>query len=145
MILNFNKVQDNSYSHEEVIKVVTKHFGMDAKRLEEKPNRRGEVATVRKYACYLLIKYCRKKTLKEIAELVGYKAKGSHASVLFHYNDMRNKLPIYKDLKLEVKQLERIINNHFEFLLEIEGYTIADAIKNPKILERYKRQEGVKR
>jgi len=145
MIINFDKAEENAFSHERIIKVVTEHFGMDSKRLEEEPKRRGEVATVRKYACYLLKKYCRKKTLKEIANLVGYKTEGSHATVLFHYNDMTNKLPIYKSMKNEVMDLEKDIQKHFEFLLEIEGYTVADAIRNPKILDRYKRQEEVKR
>ena len=145
MILNFDKAHQNLYIHKEVVKVVTNHFGMDINTLEDNPRKRGDIATARKYACYLLKKYCKEKTLKEIGEIVGYKNKERHATVLYHLRDIDNKIPIYNQLKVELGILEKSIEKHFEFVLELEGYTVKDAIKNPKILERYKRQEGVKR
>ncbi len=143
MILNLEQLRYNTFSHEEILNIVSRHFGMDAKALKENPKKRGDIALARKYSCYFIKKYCKKKKLKEIGEIVGYRNKERHATVLYHLRDMDNRIPIYKDLQIEVGLLEKSIEKKFEFLLELEGYTIKDAIDNPDLLDLYKKQEGV--
>lgn len=138
MIIDFEKAKKNSYQPCDIIDLVCKYFDVSIDKITS-PSRLKEVVTVRKYACYMLVKHCRQNTLLDLSTYVGYKSNGSHATVLFHYQDLIKKSEIYSDTKRIVKSLENFCKIYFENLYKMEGYTIKDAIMNPSILDVYKK------
>ena len=120
----------------EILRIVSNRFGVRESVIKSRAKFK-EIAIARKYACYLMRKHCRYLSLKEISIQSGYNSNGSHATVLYHYNDMEDAQKIYKDVKLEVLFLEKQIENYISNIMGVGGYTVKDAIDNPEILKDY--------
>lgn len=138
MTIDFNKLKTNAYQPCEIIEVVSNYYNISKEDIVSS-SRLKDIVKVRKYACYMLVRFCKKNTLLELAKYLGYYSNGSHATVLFHYQDLIKKVSIYGDVKTEIESLERACELHFENLTKMYGFTIEDAIKNPDILEFYKK------
>lgn len=136
-MINIEKAKDNVIEPQVVIDIIARHYNISEKKLTEK-NRKREIVTIRKYASYCLVRFCKKYTLIQLCKYLGYHSEGSHATILFHYKDVRKKRQIYSKMKTEMDKLISLFDEYINTTLKIEGYTIQDAIDNPKILDKYK-------
>ena len=132
-MINFNRIR---LQPNEIINIVINKYGIRESVLKSK-TRMPKIVKARKYACYFLAKYT-DISKKSISEQVGYKSNGSHATVIYHQNDVEGKMQIYKDVRVEIESIDFKIKKHWEKLFNIEGYTVKDAIENPEILKDYK-------
>ena len=137
-MINFEIAKNSCLKPNSIIQIVCRYYGVNDFDIT-KSTRKREVVTIRKYCCYLITKHCKRVTLLQTSKLLGYNTFGSHATVLFHYKDVIKKIPIYEDLRKEIENLEKAIREYVETSLLLEGYTILDAIYNPKILDRYRK------
>lgn len=136
-MINFDRAKDNVIKPQIVINLITRHFGISEQKLKSRTRKR-EIVTIRKYASYCLVRYCKKYTLLQLSKYIGYDSKGSHATVLFHYKDTLKKREIYKETNKEIEGLEKVFEDYIRTTLKLEGYTIQDAIDNPSILDFFK-------
>lgn len=87
---------DNFYiAPEKIIKIVQVHFDIKPE-LFNKKTRKQEIVKARKIALYLIQHYSNgKKTLADMAKLVGYDCGSRHSLAIHHINKVKTNMEIY--------------------------------------------------
>ena len=138
-MIDYQKAKDNVIEPQIVIDLISRVFKISEQKLKSN-SRKREIVTIRKYASYCLVRYCKKYTLLQLSKYLGYYSNGSHATILFHYKDVIKKRLFYKEVANDMAVIEKEFELYINTTLKLEGYTIKDAIENPKILKYYKKE-----
>lgn len=138
-MLNFDYAKEYLINPRVIIEIIARINNVSETLLLKKTKIK-EVVTMRKYGAYFMRKYCKRLSLLEISEYLGYQSEGSHATVLYHYEDVIEKMPIYDDVRNEVEKIEAEIKKYVDSSIMMRGYTVLDAIQNPQILDAYKKE-----
>lgn len=128
-----------SYSAHEIIYVISRKYGINAELLKTSLVD-SETTIIKKYTCYFLIKYCRKNTPKELADIMCINNKNNEEVIIHFYDEILKSSSVIDKVKSDISELEKYIERHFLSLAKIEGFTIQDAIDNPVILKQFKKR-----
>lgn len=123
---------------EKILKVVCNHYGIKLDAIKGE-SRKGNIVEAKKISAFLLYRYCKNgKSLKSIANILGYDSEGSHATILHHYNDVVKKCETYALWREKLALIENLCFAYIKGLKENSSKTILDAKNDPEILNKYK-------
>lgn len=114
IFVGLNNNFDNSPA--QILIVIQNHFSL---RPEDffKTSRKENIVTARKVAIYLIHYFTNGDiTFKELAHLVGYYNKGSHATAIHHFRDVNSKIELYPEFKEMINDIKIKCFNYLQHL-----------------------------
>lgn len=106
--------KNSNKAPEQILIIIQIHFNLKPEEFYSK-TRKENIVNARKVAIYLIHHFTNGEiTFKELARLVGYYNKGSHATAMHHFKDCLNKIEVYPEWELMINELKNKCNNYLE-------------------------------